>query len=260
MTQVPDPKTHHSVLGTHPLLVVRFLEIFKVRFWAGLGAGDRPVRKCASTASVFAGGRYRSFSAMAWAVSVLILVFAEAVTVVGPAYPPNAVAGGSVVAALHVAAGSVKSIDILQADRPFEQPVRSAVAGWRFRDSDNGDILVVVDFRTPNLYSTGSAEKNLASAGATPGLAYPKKIVEPPYPPNSLAEGSVVLHLDLAGNGSVLRVKILQGLGTLTGACVAAVRSWQFVPARTKKGMTASSEAYAVFVIRRPILPPRLPE
>jgi hypothetical protein len=197
---------------------------------------------------------------MVWAVSLLILVLAEAVTVVGPAYPPNAVAGGSVVAALHVVSGSVKRMDILQADPPFEQPVRSAVAGWRFSTSESGDILVVVDFRTPNLYATGSAEKILASAAPAPGLAYPKKIVEPPYPPNSLAEGSVILHLDLAGNGSVLRVKILQGLGTLTGACVAAARSWQFVPARTKKGMAASSEAYAVFVIRRPILPPRLPE
>lgn len=197
---------------------------------------------------------------MACAVSLLILVFAEAVTVVGPAYPPNAVAGGTVVAALHVAAGSVKSIDILQADPPFEQPVRSAVAGWRFRDSENGDILVVVDFRTPNLYSTDSAEKNLASAGPTRGLAYPKKIVEPTYPPNSMAEGSVVLHLDLTEKGSVSRVKILQGLGNLTGACVAAARSWQFVPARSKKGIAASSEAYAVCVMRRPILPPRLPE
>lgn len=178
----------------------------------------------------------------------------ETVRVVGPAYPPDALAGGNVVAVLRVSAGSVGGVDILQGDEPFTNPVRSALSRWRFKGSDNGRFLVVVNFRTPAVYSTGSPVRDIASAQQTPGLAYPRNVVEPPYPPNSMAEGSVVLHLDISETGFVAKVKVVQGLGNLTGACAATVRKWQFNPARDKSGNAAPSEAYAVFVVRRPVL------
>jgi len=193
-------------------------------------------------------------------ITFLMLALIEAVTVVGPAYPPNAIAGGTVVAVLHVSTGSVDRIEILQGDEPFVAPVRSALSGWRFKDSEAGNVLVVVDFRTPNLYSTGSPARKIAPARPVPGLAYPEKVVETAYPPNSLAQGSVVLALDLSETGSVSKVRIVQGLGSLTEACVSAVRKWLFVPARDNKGIATASEAYAVCVVRRPILSPQVPQ
>lgn len=193
-------------------------------------------------------------------IALVMLVFIKAVTVVGPGYPPNASAGGTVVAVLHVSAGSVDRMDILQGDEPFVPPVRSALGGWRFKDPEDSNVLVVVDFRTPNLYLAGSPDRKIAPGRSVPGLAYPERVVDPVYPPNSLAEGSAVLDLDLSETGSVSKVRIVQGLDSLTGACVSAVREWLFVPARNKQGIATASEAYAVCVVRRPVLSRRVPE
>ena len=196
---------------------------------------------------------------MQLALGFLLLAFAQAVTVVGPGYPPNAVAGGTVVALLHISSGSVSGIEVLQADNPFGAAARAALSGWRFNDSDNGNVLVVFSFRAPTLYSTGDPTRHLSAAKPLTGLAFPKTIVPPAYPPTSQAEGSAVLRLDVNTEGSVSRVRIVKDLGDITSACVAAARSWRFVPALDKIRISVPSEVYAVCVVRRPVVISRLP-
>ncbi len=179
---------------------------------------------------------------------------AETLAVVGPAYPPNALSGGTVVAMLRVSSGSVRRVDIVQGDQPFVDPVRAALATWRFKGPGSDNVLVVVSFRTPNMYATGSAGRDLSSVKPTAGTVFPKRVVEPSYPPNSVGEGSVVLHLGINGAGSVTRTEVVQGLGGLTDACVSAAKKWQFSPALGSQKAASSSDAYAVFVLRRPVL------
>ena len=188
-------------------------------------------------------------------LAFLIWAWLEAGVVVAPAYPPNAVTGGTVVAVMHVTAGSVRSIDILQGDASFVEPVRAALSGWRFQAAESGTSLAVVSFRSPQLYAVGSPATRLLEPTSPPsGVACPRKVVEPPYPPNSLGEGGVVLRLDLSDSGSISKVRVVQGLGDLTRLCVIAVSQWQFAPARNSAGKSLASEAYAVFVLRRPVL------
>ena len=187
----------------------------------------------------------------------LVWASMQATTVVGPAYPPAAVAGGTVVAVLHVASGAVSKISIQQGDEPFVEPAKAALARWRFKPGETGDTLVVIDFRSPSLLSATSPSRNLDGKKALPGLAYPRKVTDPGYPPNSLAEGSVVLRAELSETGTVSDVKPLQGLGSFTSACTAAVRSWQFAPAHDQKGSASKALVYAVCVFRRPVLPPQ---
>ena len=193
------------------------------------------------------------------ALGFLLLAFSQAVTVIGPGYPPNAVAGGTVVALLHVSSGSVSGIEILQADNPFGDAAKAALSGWGFKSSDDGNVLVVFSFRAPSLYSTGDSTRHLSAAKPVTGLAYPKTVVEPAYPPNSVAEGSAVLRLDVNAEGAVSRTRIVKDLGGITGACVAAAKNWRFVPAINDKGIIIPSEAYAVFVVRRPVVVVKLP-
>ncbi len=192
--------------------------------------------------------------------ALLVWALMEATTVVGPAYPPDAVAGGMVVAVLHVSAGAVSKISIQQGDAPFVEPAKAALARWRFSPGESSDTLVVIVFRAPTLFSVGSSSRSLDDKNALPGLAYPRRVTDPAYPPNSLAEGSVVLRLELSETGAVSNVKPVQGLGNLTPSCVAAVRSWQFAPAHNKKGSASKAYVYAVCVFRRPVLPPHLSE
>jgi len=187
--------------------------------------------------------------------ALLLWVIADAVSIVTPAYPPNAISGGTVVAVMHVTSGAVGGVDILQGDEPFTEPVRRALSAWRFGDSENGDVLAVASFRTPNLYPTGSPDRNLTGVKTVAGLAIPTKVVEPAYPANSLGEGSVVLRLSLKETGTVSKVEVLQGMGDLTGSCVSAVGKWQFLPARNARGVAVMTQAYAICVMRRPVLP-----
>jgi hypothetical protein len=196
---------------------------------------------------------------MQLALGFLLFAIAQAVTVVGPGYPPMAVDGGTVVALLHISTGSVSGIEVLQADNPFGDAAKTALSGWRFKDSDDGNVLVVFSFRAPTLYSTGDSTRHLSAAKPVTGLAYPKTVVEPAYPPTSQAEGSVVLRLNVNADGSVSKVRIVKDLGDITGACAAAARSWRFVPALDIKGISIPSEAYAVCVVRRPVLKLKLP-
>src|SRR5512138_1323347 len=105
--------------------------------------------------------------------ALLSWVLSEAVVVVGPAYPPNAFAGGNVVAVLHVSSGAVAGVDVLSGDAPFAEPAQAALGAWRFDAAQSGDVLVVVNFRTPTLYAIGSAAQKVPKAAALPGLAYP---------------------------------------------------------------------------------------
>lgn len=187
----------------------------------------------------------------------LVWAWMQAASVAGPAYPPDAMAGGTVVAVLHVASGAVDKISIQQGDAPFDEPAKAALARWRFEPRETGDALVVIDFRSPALLSASSGSRNLNGKSALPGLAYPRKVTDPVYPPNALAEGSVVLRIELSETGTVSDVKPLQSLGGLTSACTAAVRSWQFAPAQNHKGSVSKAPVYAVCVFRRPVLPPQ---
>jgi len=192
---------------------------------------------------------------MAAMLAVLLWAATEATVVVAPAYPPNAVVGGTVTSVMHVTAGKVRSLDILQGDASFVESVRAALLGWRFPSEANGDFLAVVNFRSPQLFAVGSsATRKLGPIPSPAGLACPSKVVEPAYPANSLGAGGVVMRLELSASGSISKLKVMQGLGDLTEACVSAVRQWQFTPARDRAGKNLASEAYAVFVLRRPIV------
>ena len=191
---------------------------------------------------------------MSWIVAVAAWVLAEAISVVGPAYPPNAVSGGTVTAVLHVAGGEIEGVDILQGDEPFVAPAQSALGAWKFRSSDDGTFLVVVLFRSPNLHALGPAERKISVQPESAEIQGILSIVEPVYPANSLGEGSVVMRLGVDATGAVSQANVVQGLGDLTGVCLNAVRRWQFLPAAASKKKPGLSEVYAVCVLRRPIL------
>jgi TonB family protein len=187
-------------------------------------------------------------------LAMIMMALAEAITVVGPAYPPDAIEGGIVVALLQVSNGMVRDVQLTQADPPFGDAALSALSRWRFRDSETGTILVVLDFRTPKLFATASPVRTLHAPAARPGSPYPLRLVEPLYPADSVAEGSVILRIELNEAGEIARTQTLQGLGGLTSAAVAAVRKWRFEPARDWKGNPRRAEAYTVCVFRRPVL------
>ncbi len=192
---------------------------------------------------------------------VLIFALAAAqsqvpLSVTEPLFPPNAVGGATAVFAIQIGSGEVRDVSELYGQEPFSSSGREALSGWRFSAETSGTAVVVVCYRRPELFATGTTEQELSPSQPVRGLPFPKLVVEPIYPPDTTAQGSVVLRLEIAKDGSVRQVQAVRQLGILTQAGVEAVRRWRFTPARDKKGNAADSEAYAVLVFRTPLLVP----
>ncbi len=194
---------------------------------------------------------------MASLLAVLVWLSSAGVVIVAPVYPVGVVNGGTVVAIMHVSGGKVRGVDVSSGEEPFRDSVLKALGGWSFPAPESGDFLTVVNFRTPNLFATGSPSRKVDPVKPADGLAYPEMVIEPAYPANSLGEGSVVLKVTIDTGGKVAKVGVVQGQGDLTDSCIAAVRKWKFAPALSPRGTSQVSEAYAVCVIQRPVLSPK---
>jgi TonB family protein len=73
--------------------------------------------------------------------------------------------------------------------------------------------------------------------------------VEPGYPPNSIAAGTVILQVSLDRWGEIEAVKVLKDIKSLTPEAERAVRKWKFKPARLD-GQPVKSTLAAAFTFR----------
>jgi TonB family protein len=177
------------------------------------------------------------------------------ISVVGPAYPPNAASGGTVIAELRFAAGKVENLKMLSGEGgAFADSCREALAQWHRDSPADGEALVIVHFRQPYLYFWGNRKEAIRPAKVEGLLPYPTFIVQPAYPADAQAQGSVVLQLSISDEGNVTDVKTIQAVGALTSPSVEAVRDWKFKPAEDAQGNRKPSIAYAVLVYRYPVL------
>jgi hypothetical protein len=173
---------------------------------------------------------------------------------VDPIYPPNAISGGTVVAELHSVSGIVKSISIHAGEEPFVSSAKAALDQWHLHPERDGNDLVIVYFRQPNLFYLNDASESIAGGKAEHSTPYPKSIVGPSYPAQTFEPGAVILRMDISAAGSVEDVNPLKSAGDLTGVSIAAVRKWKFMPAKNDTGAEIRSHVYAVLVYRSPIV------
>jgi outer membrane biosynthesis protein TonB len=189
----------------------------------------------------------------------LLAELAHLLSFVAPGYPPNAVNGTTIIAEARYVPGGQTEVKLLNGDGAFADAALSALQKWRFDARESGSATVVVHFRDPNLYSTGPATRTIDPAPRSITVPYPRVVVDPPYPPNFLSEGSVLIRADISPGGSVTRAEAIQGIAGLTEASLSSVRQWRFQPARDSSGRAAISSVYVVFVFRIPVNSPMRP-
>lgn len=73
------------------------------------------------------------------------------------------------------------------------------------------------------------------------------------YPINSVAEGTVVLEVGVASDGSVGDIRIVRDVPSLTTEAMKAVRKWKF-SAATLDGRATRSTVIVAFAFSRPVL------
>lgn len=184
-------------------------------------------------------------------------------SLVAAPYPPQALFGGEILFDTKVnTRGRLTDVKVVQGQSPFVEAVLGAVQTWTLlpaRSKGNAvDARIGIVFQFPQPYlpkltARVHEYKDQHGAGAEDRGALPVYTIEPEYPPNSIAEGSVVLHEIVDQDGRGRSTHVLRDLESLTPATVAAVRQWRFAPGK-RGGEAVESEVIVVVTFRRPVL------
>jgi TonB family protein len=165
-------------------------------------------------------------------------------------------AAGLVVAEVEIEPISGKmQTRVLCGEPPFVASAEEALKQWRFilaPETDIGRTSVTFLFRPPAMYSVKigtTATWPWDLDGDFPAL--PQQVIDPGYPPSSLATGAAIFEVQVSASGMVTSIKTIGGVQPLTNKAQEAVRKWRFSPARVS-GKAAPS---TVFVVISFVLP-----
>ena len=147
--------------------------------------------------------------------------------------------------------GGVTSSDVVQDVPPYGATLCDAARAWRFDPAMAGGqavpshVLVLGFFRPPATAFAAPDAPRYKSTTAPEEIPWPTSVAVPPYPPNALGSGMVVLEADVSDRGQVTRTRVLSSPGAFDSAASDAVQKWVFRPARYK-GREVRSRAFLV--------------
>ena len=170
-----------------------------------------------------------------------------------PASPLNVQSGGLAAFAVTVdEKGSVTAVDTVQDVAPYGDALREALRGWSFEPAREqgravrSRLLVVAFLRPPELAVLAPEKPRYLEATAPAELPWPTSVIVPPYPPNALGSGKVILEADVTEEGKVTSPRVLNPGSPFDGAATGAAQEWAFRPA-TRDGRPAAARIYFLF-------------
>jgi len=186
-----------------------------------------------------------------------------------PVLPAMTVGGGQAFLELTIRSnGTVESVRPIRSTPPFTQVLSEAVAGWQFtpalEDAMDADgkpvgprnvpskVMVASMFRAPTLLTPTPGEQPVDVGAPAADVAYPSYTQEPPYPPQALAAGLVLIEASVDTSGRVSAARVIASSPAFDQAALDAARRWRFKPARIK-GRATSTYAYLVFGFAQPV-------
>lgn len=147
--------------------------------------------------------------------------------------------------------GAVTSVAMVQDVPPHGAALAEAVRSWRFEPAREGArsvpsrVLVLGFFRPPGINFPAPASPRYKTTTAPDEIPWPTSVAVPPYPPNALGSGGVLLEADVSEAGSVVGTRRLTPAGAFDSAAEQALKAWRFRPAKDGAGEVASR----VFVV-----------
>jgi TonB family protein len=166
--------------------------------------------------------------------------------------PWNAESGG--IAAFDVsldAEGSVVSVEPVQDLAPYDAQLGAVLPSWRFEPARElgrsvpSHVLVLGFFRPPFTIFAAPEHPRYKDTVAPDVIPWPTAVVVPPYPPNALGSGAVVLEADVSDAGAVTNVRIASRPTPFDDAAQDTALHWTFRPAR-RGGQAVASRAFLV--------------
>jgi TonB family protein len=158
--------------------------------------------------------------------------------------------------------GNVQNLQVLQDTPPLTAPARAGVQSWTFKTATVGGNGVAAIFPVHvvfNPYNPGGT--SVSGGGPRVPPAVPSNLTNfmPPqvrmasfafYPPNTQAQGTVVLSVNVDKSGHVGKITVVHGVQPLVDAATEAVKQWGFQPAM-RGGETAAGRLCVAFVFQR---------
>lgn len=178
-------------------------------------------------------------------------------TAADPRPPAKTVETGLVVLSAEVnSTGNPGTLTVAQGAPPFVGPALDAVRQWTFDTKDvkaPQPITVTMLFRSRTVLADRPYMFNVPSEPASNTPPQPTTIVDPGYPIQSIAEGCVILQMQIDSSGTVQKTDVIHDVPSLTSAARQAVAQWRFLPAR-QNGTAVPGTAVAVLSFLKPVL------
>jgi len=146
---------------------------------------------------------------------------------------------------------------ILKGSEPLRSVALSSASEWLFEPARaegavESHVAAVFLFRPRNVFSSSSPDLSGIKAIGPDAPPIPISVSDPGYPPMSVAEGSVVLELQISEKGSITAVRIVSGIPGITKLTEEAVRSWKFNPAKQSGRPVPGTAIVAIAYLRPP--------
>jgi len=153
--------------------------------------------------------------------------------------------------------GNTTDAEVAQGSPPFVGPALDAVRQWGFNTTNVKSpvpITVAMLFRARTALPDRPFTFNMPSAPLLmDGPPQPKVIIDPGYPIDSIADGCIILELQIDATGKVQKTDVIQNIPSLTSSATRAVSQWKFRPAR-RNGKAVPGTAVAVISFLKPVL------
>lgn len=179
-------------------------------------------------------------------------------------YPVNNVASGLVSVAVSLTAGGqVQSVQVVRDIPGLTALVTNAVNSWRFTPGKLDGNAVPATINVQVVFNPGIMQNQnlLVPPGALvtppnpPGYLPPEMSAAAyaPYPPSSVASGTVVLDLLIDKYSEVKKATPIRSVPSLTSPAIAAAKTWTVNPATfSEKKLDAT--VVVAFVFRSPTI------
>jgi protein TonB len=178
-------------------------------------------------------------------------------------YPVNTTTTGMVSLLVAVdETGKPQHATVLQDTPPLTAAAQASVAKWTFKAAMSGGKAVAANFPVHvvfNPYNPGATSVVGRGLQIPPAIPANQGDFMPPqirlasyafYPPNTEAQGTVVLSVSVDKSGHATKIKVVHGAAPLSEAAVEAVQQWGFQPAM-RGGEAANGRLCIAFVFQR---------
>jgi|RhiMetdeSRZDD1v2_1073273.scaffolds.fasta_scaffold599346_2 TonB family protein len=149
----------------------------------------------------------------------------------------NIIASNWVIADLDIDGdGQVKFGTVLKGHEPFRGMVVASAGHWTFTPARTtvpveSHATAVFLFRPRAIFADPAPDLSGLGVAAMDKPPIPIRLSDPGYPSNSVAEGEVILELQVTEMGTIRNVRVVRAVAGLTEFTDRAVRFWRFAPA-----------------------------